>query len=201
MSRTLSIRNRQRLRPVDTALLRRMTRHVLESCLCVTSFELAVHLVASPEMARINKTFLNHDGSTDVITFDHTGEVGLASSSARSPKNQSGADLSHSGNGHDKREARPALHGEIFLCLDDAVKQSRLFRTTWQAEVARYVIHGLLHLCGHDDLKPAARRAMKREENRLLREIGRAFDLVRLETRDAKGEASPAASRTPGSPR
>jgi probable rRNA maturation factor len=43
-----------------------------------------------------------------------------------------------------------SLHGELFICLDDAVKQAREFRTTWQSELTRYVIHGLLHLCGHD---------------------------------------------------
>jgi probable rRNA maturation factor len=69
----------------------------------------------------------------------------------------------------------------LFICLDDAVKQAREFRTTWQEELARYVIHGLLHLRGFDDLEPAARRVMKREENRLLRRAGRAFTLAQLQ--------------------
>ena len=51
------------------------------------------------------------------------------------------------------------------------MKQAREFGTTWQSEVVRYVIHGLLHLRGHDDLKPAERRVMKREENRLLKRV------------------------------
>jgi len=37
------------------------------------------------------------------------------------------------------------------------------------AELARYMIHGLLHISGHDDKVSAARRKMKREENRLVR--------------------------------
>ncbi len=72
------------------------------------------------------------------------------------------------------------FHGEIFICIDDAVKQSRQFRTAWQSELVRYVIHGLLHLAGHDDLRPVARRKMKREENRLLRLLAKRFAFGKL---------------------
>ena len=75
MTRTLSIRNRQRVRCVNTPLLRRITLHVLGEHLRVAGFELAIHLVAAPEMARVNQTFLGHEGSTDVITFDHFNPV------------------------------------------------------------------------------------------------------------------------------
>ena len=151
MNRTLVFKNRQRLRRIDTPLLRRISRWLLAESLGVEDYELCVHLVAASEMARVNETFLQHEGSTDVITFDHS------------------------------ESARPhALHGELFICLDDAVKQAREFKTSWQSELTRYVIHGLLHLRGHDDLKPAARRAMKKEENRLLRETSRVFALPEL---------------------
>jgi len=60
------------------------------------------------------------------------------------------------------------LYGELFICVAEAVRQAEEFGTTWQAEVLRYVIHGLLHLRGYDDLDPTRRRIMKREENRLV---------------------------------
>jgi rRNA maturation RNase YbeY len=77
------------------------------------------------------------------------------------------------------REAR-RLHGEIFVCLDEAVRQAQRFHTSWPAELMRYVIHGLLHLRGFNDARPAARRRMKREEDRLLRRVAGRFDLSRL---------------------
>ncbi len=113
-------------------------------------------------MARVNWQFLRHEGSTDVITFDH-GEQSAVSS---------------------QRSAK--LHGEAFICVADAVKQAREFKTTWQSEVVRYAVHALLHLLGHDDLRPAKRRLMKREENRLMRELSATFDLGQLETRNSK---------------
>jgi probable rRNA maturation factor len=68
----------------------------------------------------------------------------------------------------------------MFICIDDAMAQARQFRTSWQSELARYIIHGILHLRGFDDIRAADRRKMKREENRLLRETSRLFPLSKL---------------------
>jgi ssRNA-specific RNase YbeY (16S rRNA maturation enzyme) len=46
--------------------------------------------------------------------------------------------------------------------------------------VVRYVVHGILHLMGYDDLQPLARKKMKREEGRLVRELSRRFALSKL---------------------
>jgi len=161
MTGVLQIFNRQRTVRLHTPLLRQITRSVLQELPGVENFELGLHLVGTAEMARINLQFLNHTGSTDVITFDYSESSTL------------------------KPQLSTPLHGEIYVCLDDAVAQARKFRTTWPSELARYVIHGLLHLRGHDDLVPAARRRMKREENRLLREVARQFPISKLARRSA----------------
>jgi probable rRNA maturation factor len=86
------------------------------------------------------------------------------------------------------------LCGELFICVAEAVRQAKEFGTTWQAEVLRYVIHGLLHLRGYDDLDPPRRRIMKREENRL---VARCL-------RDPRIQGAPvgtAKARAAGSPR
>ena len=165
---TLAFRNRQRTRALNLPLLRRVTRHLLQEEFKVASYELCFHFVEPEEMAEVNWQFLQHDGSTDVITFD--------SGAADEFKVQSSKFKVQSS------EPTPvaALHGEIFISVADAVKQAREFRTTWQSELARYLIHGLLHLRGHDDLEPAARQRMKREENRLLRSLGKQCALSRL---------------------
>ena len=74
----------------------------------------------------------------------------------------------------------PELHGELFVCPFVGREQSKEFNTSWQAEVIRYVIHGVLHLQGHDDLEPAKRRSMKREENRLMRRLEKRFRLAAI---------------------
>lgn len=46
-------------------------------------------------------------------------------------------------------------HGEIVLSAATAVRQARENGEDSHREVARYVIHGLLHLNGHEDADPA----------------------------------------------
>jgi len=72
------------------------------------------------------------------------------------------------------------LAGEIFVCVHEALAQAARFRVTWQEELVRYIIHGILHLRGFDDLRSVARRRMKREEGRLLKKLGRDFRLSKL---------------------
>jgi rRNA maturation RNase YbeY len=104
----------------------------------ISEAELGINLVGAKEMARVNRQFLQHEGSTDVITFDHR--------------------QSAVGN----RQSAMRIHGELYICVDDAVAQAKEFETSWQSEIVRYAVHGVLHLLGHDDLTPALRRKMKR---------------------------------------
>ena len=72
------------------------------------------------------------------------------------------------------------MHGEIFICMEEAERQAKEFKTSWQSELVRYIVHGVLHLAGQDDLKPAARVKMKHVEGRLVRELSRRFALSNL---------------------
>lgn len=147
----LAIRNRQLSRKVHVAQLRKILRALLVDLLQLRDFEVCVHLITSERIAELNANFLRHSGSTDVITFDYN------------------------------ESSQPeSIAGEIFISVDDAVAQARQFRTSWPSEIVRYAIHGVLHLLGFNDLKPAERSVMKREESRLLRQIERRFALKEL---------------------
>ncbi len=173
----LILRNRQRTRPVNLSLLRRIARVLLTGQLGLNAYALGVHLVEAWEMSRLNRQFLNHDGPTDVLTFDHGGQPAPARHRTRS-RSPTG-EVPSCGNAGAESSAG-GLHGEIFICVDKAVAQARQFRSTWQSELVRYLVHGALPLRGHDDLQPGARRVMKREENRLVRLLSRQFSFKRL---------------------
>jgi len=151
----LVIANRQRVKKINTRLLKTIITELFAE-LKITEVELGVNLVGAREMGLVNETFLQHQGPTDVITFDHA----------------------------DKRKAESGkqntIHGELFICVDVALTQAKEFKTSWQAEVVRYIVHGVLHLLGYDDLKPALRRKMKREENRLTRRLAQRFSFAQL---------------------
>jgi probable rRNA maturation factor len=149
------IANRQQTKKITTRLLRQIVNGLLAE-LKIPKAILGINLVAAPEMTLVNETFLKHAGSTDVITFDH-GEK---------RKTESG-----------KQEY---LHGELFICVDEAIVHAKKFKAKWQSEIVRYIVHGILHLLGHDDHRVPARRKMKREENRLVRELARRFSLAQI---------------------
>jgi probable rRNA maturation factor len=142
---TVTITNRQRKRKINSRLLKKIVGTLLTE-LDIQETELGINLVAASEMALVNETFLQHKGSTDVITFNYS----------------------------DKTEGT-FLRGEFFVCVDEAFLQARKYGTNWQSEVVRYIVHGVLHLLGHDDLKSNLRRKMKREENRLVRLLAKRF--------------------------
>jgi len=149
---TLSIQNRQRDVRVNPRLLRRMMETLLGDLLNQHDYELAIRLVSATEITRINETYLGHQGVTDVITFDYA-----------------------------RPEAGGGLVGDIVICAAESVVQARRFHTPWPVELARYAVHGVLHLLGHDDRRARDRRRMKQLEDRLVRELGRRFDLEQLD--------------------
>jgi rRNA maturation RNase YbeY len=151
VSSRVLLHNRQRAKPVDRRHLRRLVRTLLQDELQLEAFELGIYLVGDELMTRINEEHLQHAGTTDVITFDY-----------RDPD-------------HPER-----LEGEVLICVPEAIRQSRKFRCTWQQEVVRYIIHGVLHLRGYDDVTAALRRVMKREETRLLRRVALHHSLRRV---------------------
>ena len=170
---TVTLCNRQRVRRVDVRLLRRIVHALLRETWPNGSLDLAIYLVSAPEITRLNETFLQHKGSTDVITFDYAEGLGQASHLSNSATRQR--------LGRERRNAAfSLLHGEVFVCLDEAVSQGRRFHATWQSEVVRYAVHGVLHLLGYDDRHARARRRMKKAEDTLVGQLAGRFDFQRL---------------------
>ncbi len=157
----LRVRTLDRACRLDARLFRRIALALLseepvrEAGYAGLRYELGVHLVAGPRMGRLNSRHLYHAGVTDVITFDYGRPIGAS-------KDESW------------------LVGDIFICPEVAWSQARRFRATFQSELVRYLVHGLLHLRGYDDRDGVRRRAMKREENRLVRMVERRFAIGEL---------------------
>lgn len=59
--------------------------------------------------------------------------------------------------------------GDILISTETVKENSIRFKTGFMNELMRVVIHGILHLCGHEDTIPAQRAAMRRKENYYLK--------------------------------
>ena len=135
---------------MDMKFLRRIVQALIGELLGLKRCELGIHFVSEAEITILNGRFLHHAGATDVITFNY-------------------------GDKHSKH-----VRGDVLICPAIAVKQAKRYRTTWQQEVMRYVVHGLLHLLAYDDRTPADRKVMKQTEDRILGALKSRFVLDRI---------------------
>ncbi|MCE2616782.1 rRNA maturation RNase YbeY [Phocaeicola oris] len=60
------------------------------------------------------------------------------------------------------------LSGDIFISLDTVNSNSFLFKQSYNRELHRVIIHGILHLCGINDKGPGEREIMEANENKAL---------------------------------
>jgi probable rRNA maturation factor len=105
----------------------------------VADAEISLAFVDNATIHALNKRYLDHDEPTDVLSFP------LSDGRARK------------------------LCGELVIGAEVAMVQATERGHDVQAELALYVIHGLLHLCGYDDHGATDRREMGSRERHYLR--------------------------------
>jgi probable rRNA maturation factor len=70
--------------------------------------------------------------------------------------------------------------GELIISVEHAVTQARRFRTTVAREIVLYVVHGILHLRGYNDLTGRDKRRMRAAERRVVSSLCKHFELKEL---------------------
>ncbi len=60
------------------------------------------------------------------------------------------------------------MFGDIFISVEQAMKQSNKYRHLLKRELTLLLIHGLLHLLGYDHLKKKENYEMRQKENEIL---------------------------------
>jgi probable rRNA maturation factor len=63
---------------------------------------------------------------------------------------------------------RDVISGDIFISLETVASNAADFKVSFDEELKRILIHGILHLCGQDDKTPESRLEMTRKENLAL---------------------------------
>ena len=105
--------------------------------------EVHLHFVDEGPMAGLNAEHMGGDGPTDVLSFpiDHPTEV---------------------------PDDVPALLGDVVVCPSVAARQAPGHAGDYPSELALLVVHGVLHLLGHDHAEPVEEAAMKAREQEHL---------------------------------
>lgn len=110
----------------------------------VTRGELNLLFVDESAMEALNVQHMGNQGPTDVLAFPIDG----------------GVEADHGG--------VPVLLGDVIICPSVARKNARLHDVSFDDEVALLVVHGLLHVLGHDHADPEETAVMKSRESALL---------------------------------
>jgi len=61
------------------------------------------------------------------------------------------------------------ISGDIFISLDTISSNAEKFGVSYEDELHRVIIHGILHLCGINDKTPEERQVMERHEDEALK--------------------------------
>ena len=131
--------------------------------------EISIVFLGERGMQRLNRTFTGRDEPTDTLAFELTPSMaGLTRSKQRLTLSKPrGEEVSGA-----KLEVPGIRLGEVIVCPDLAVVQSKKYRVSLEKELTRLVIHGLLHLCGFDDTTEKGRARMHKRENLYIASLG-----------------------------
>ena len=69
------------------------------------------------------------------------------------------------------------INGDLVISLDTVKSNAELFGKTFEEELFRVIIHGILHLCGINDKGPGEREIMEAAENKAL-EMAKSVNLL-----------------------
>ena len=60
------------------------------------------------------------------------------------------------------------LHGDIYISVDRVIDNAKDFEVSFENEMARVMVHGVLHYCGYKDKSEGEAKLMRQKENEHL---------------------------------
>ena len=131
--------------PVDTGLLEQAARLALQNQAAPPGAELAIVLSDDEALRELNLDFRDVDAPTDVLSFP-----------ANEPDPETGA----------------RYLGDIIISVERAQEQASAAGHSLEAELQLLVIHGVLHLLGHDHAEPDEKQKMWSAQDHVLSQLG-----------------------------
>ena len=139
----ISVQNLQAKIPFSPGKIRSLVRAVLLSFRAPGPGQITVCLVDDSVIAGLHARYLNARGPTDVMAFALSGQ----------------------------KKGQP-LVADIVVSVDTAVRQAAQFGTSFGYEVLLYVVHGMLHVLGHNDATKLQQERMQKKCEYFLRRQG-----------------------------
>ncbi len=109
-----------------------------------TSAQLCVRIVDEDEAARLNETYRGRSGPTNVLSFSFDAT----------------------------QCTEPPLLGDVIICAPVVVREAAIQHKSSSAHYAHMVVHGTLHLLGHDHATQSQAEAMEALEREIIVGLG-----------------------------
>lgn len=158
----IRIRNLHRAHILNEAFIKDLIMNILKILKKPRDTELEVIFLNDDSMRTLNRRYKDRDRSTDVLSF----KIDLEEFSEALRKTAS--------------SGKPKFLGEIFISLDTAFKNTRVFRTSFEEEIVLYIIHAVLHIFGYKDDAAGERLKMSKRENDILDRLCERHDLSKV---------------------
>ncbi|MFT5327768.1 MAG: putative rRNA maturation factor [Planctomycetaceae bacterium] len=152
----IEIADNQECLTIDEELVRTIVRQTLQTEQ-VSSATISVAIVDNAQIHELNRQYLNHDFETDVLSFL------LDESRDETAKLPSDA----------PRGAGKIIDGEVIVSTEMASAIAADYSWDVLDELTLYIVHGLLHLCGYDDLTAEELPIMRARECHVFEALGR----------------------------
>lgn len=129
----------------DNTLLERAARFTLDHQSAPAKAELTIVLTDDTQLHELNKQYLGIDAPTDVLSFP-SDEI--------------------------DPETNVPYIGDIILSIPRAAQQAEAAGHSVEAEVQLLVVHGTLHLLGHDHANPTDKARMWQAQSEVMVKLG-----------------------------
>jgi probable rRNA maturation factor len=146
--------------PVDVERWVRLAHDVLQAEGVQGEAELSLLFIDEQAMAELNQRFMDKTGPTDVLAFpiDENGPIGRWPDAGSTGPERTDPEPGDA----------PLLLGDVVRCPAVAARQAPEHAGTFDDEVALLVVHGVLHVLGHDHAEDAEAARMQAREQELL---------------------------------
>lgn len=139
-----TIYNKQKDLSLSLSNIRLMIPFLLRN-LEIATDEVIIHFVSKSAISKLHDEFFSDPTPTDCISFP-----------LDCPKNTS-------------TNSKHKILGEVFVCPKVAIEYALEHGLDPHLETKLYIIHGILHLIGYDDLDSSSRRKMRQMEKKCLK--------------------------------
>ena len=149
----IQIKNLNKKFTLNGSFVKKLAAEILKSI--NKDIDLEIVFLDDRAITRLNKEYKKLDRPTDVLSFKL-----------------------------DRREfGQKGGLGDIFISLDTARRNAKIYSTRFEDEIVLYVIHGILHLFGYDDETVKSRARMSKRQGAVLEGLCNRENLSRVLTR------------------